>query len=627
MKFYRPQPKHIFAFLVALVALFYLADFGRCGLDPSLDRSWIAVIAWASHHHLQFGRDIIFTYGPLGYLLYPINLPIVYWPALALKTVLHIVLLTMLFVLSAGLHPVRRAALILTAVIAAYYHPLTTQVFMIVMASWVIFFQQPRNRLLQAVAVMFLSLTFLMKGTDTLLVLPILIAGLGYLIWQRDTRSLAVTLVGLVIGTAAIWSLAGQRLSNLPAYGRSILELSRGYGEAMSYPPTPAILATGLIGLALLSLQIAATWFRNRSEVRAWFVSLVLSVVLFLVWKMSFTRADVHTTQLFFYGIPAALALPMFYGTRRPVMPRALEYLVIIGIFACGVYVIHTKTQLTFSGIVQNAAASLRSSAEGVVAPGRARTNVEAGYEADAQKLALPQIRQTVGRSTVDVFGWEQAVAIANDLNYTPRPVFQGYCADTAALIHANASFYRSARAPGYVIFKLQTLEAHVPAIDDAEALLVLTQDYEPVLAENGYILLRRKPAAPTPTELKPVGSGDLGWNEPIALPSGVIWCQLHVRKTFLGKLIGFFYQCPEIHVLGERSGSALPPNRIIPEPAANGFLLSPLLYSNGDFADLVSGNYEQVQTKSVRILRPKKANWYFQSRVFYRLFEVVRQN
>ena len=62
--------------------------------------------------------------------------------------------------------------------------------------------------------------------------------------------------------------------------------------------------------------------------------------------------------------------------------------------------------------------------------------------------LALPQIKRTIGQSTVDVFGYGQSLAIANDLNYTPRPIFQGYSAYTPALVKANADFYRSAGAP-----------------------------------------------------------------------------------------------------------------------------------------------------------------------------------
>jgi hypothetical protein len=39
-----------------------------------LDTSWQVVLEYAAEHHLQFGKEIVFTYGPLGYLLTDVSL-------------------------------------------------------------------------------------------------------------------------------------------------------------------------------------------------------------------------------------------------------------------------------------------------------------------------------------------------------------------------------------------------------------------------------------------------------------------------------------------------------------------------------------------------------------------------
>ena len=39
--------------------------------DLGVDASWLPVLQWAHEHGLQFGTDVVFTYGPLGYLLAP----------------------------------------------------------------------------------------------------------------------------------------------------------------------------------------------------------------------------------------------------------------------------------------------------------------------------------------------------------------------------------------------------------------------------------------------------------------------------------------------------------------------------------------------------------------------------
>jgi hypothetical protein len=52
---------------IAIVAWACLR-FPHTTLTQSLDPSWTAVLMYARENGLQFGRDIVFTYGPLGFL-------------------------------------------------------------------------------------------------------------------------------------------------------------------------------------------------------------------------------------------------------------------------------------------------------------------------------------------------------------------------------------------------------------------------------------------------------------------------------------------------------------------------------------------------------------------------------
>ena len=69
-------PPILTAFLIALVCLTVPTPAPDLGVDVS----WCAVLQWAHEHGPQFGKDIVFTYGPLGYLLAPYCLkPPSYW--------------------------------------------------------------------------------------------------------------------------------------------------------------------------------------------------------------------------------------------------------------------------------------------------------------------------------------------------------------------------------------------------------------------------------------------------------------------------------------------------------------------------------------------------------------------
>ena len=622
MSFTRQHLKRGAAFLLAALALCYLTDFGKAPVTASLDQSWIAVIAWAAKKPLQFGRDIIFTNGPLGYVLYPTNLALIYWPAFALKLAINSLLVAMLFILSETLHLLRRVALILTALVATYHNSQTSYVLMVVLAGWQIFAAPRPRRILQIASVGFLAVALLMKGTLLFLALFVVIEGWVVLAWRRKWNALAFTFAGFVTAFLGSWLLARQNFSNIPRYFATSWNLMQGYGEAMSIPPQATILAAGLTIMAFMSAQIVSALVHHPHERSAWFISLALMVALFLVWRMSFTRADIHTVQLSFYGIPAVLALPMLFRDGPCRIPPKIDYATLIVVLVCGGYVIHQATHFTPVLAYREAQHRLASTFVALVSPAQTYRKVVAASETEARNLALPQIRNAVGRSTVDVFGYEQAVAIANNLNYTPRPGIQSYCATTARLIKANAAFYRSARAPQYAICKLQTIDGHIPALDDAEALLILLADYEPVLAENRYTLLRRieKPAR---VDIEPIRSGEAGFNESIPVPEGIVWCRLHLRPTLLGRLAAFVYQLPPVTVTVQPAKDTPATYRLIREPAAEGFLLNPFLTSDRttvDFQDRKIG--EAIE--AVAIGCSGRSNWLMKPRVSYEFAQVT---
>ncbi len=61
--------------LLILIA-FVMVTFPPCfyPMGSGLDASWAVGLNEASNRHLVYGRDIVFTYGPLGFILFPLEL-------------------------------------------------------------------------------------------------------------------------------------------------------------------------------------------------------------------------------------------------------------------------------------------------------------------------------------------------------------------------------------------------------------------------------------------------------------------------------------------------------------------------------------------------------------------------
>src|SRR2546426_2396630 len=66
-------PGNIF-WLAAVLFVWYLVTYVLLPIPavrPGQDESWRAFLTWAFEHSKQFGTEVIFTYGPWGFLLEP----------------------------------------------------------------------------------------------------------------------------------------------------------------------------------------------------------------------------------------------------------------------------------------------------------------------------------------------------------------------------------------------------------------------------------------------------------------------------------------------------------------------------------------------------------------------------
>jgi len=63
----------------------------------------------------------------------------------------------------------------------------------------------------------------------------------------------------------------------------------------------------------------------------------------------------------------------------------------------------------------------------------------------------------------VDVYPWNQAVLIAHDLQYDPRPIIQSYSVYAPELAELNAAHLRSTHAPDNILFDINPLNNNFP--------------------------------------------------------------------------------------------------------------------------------------------------------------------
>ena len=324
------EPAAAWYWTALFAAVFFLAVF-RSGAPAALalDDSWAAVMGWARLQDLRWGKDLLLTYGPLGYLFPRAT----YYPPLFDTFLLGQLLLasgyTFIFTCAfRRLATAERILLALIAVLACRRQPdtllLGTAVFALVALDDLVRRSRTAPWAWLGLGVVALMMNALGLLKFTVLPLSVLLCGVGAVLLLRERRpAAALTWVLVWLGSLALlWLGHGQSAADFPGYLQGSLEVAAGYSISMGVDGKPAILAAGLLMLAFTIALLLAWWRRETPrDLRGLALLAYLAFALFVAWRNAFTRADMwHVT--FFFPLAAFVLLASWaLGRWRP-MPR-----------------------------------------------------------------------------------------------------------------------------------------------------------------------------------------------------------------------------------------------------------------------------------------------------------------
>jgi hypothetical protein len=583
-----------------------LARLTEHAVSPRLDPSWVAVLQYANSHSLVMGRDIVFPYGPLGYLLTgmhgggEVNQRLAFEiPFVALNS-LGLVLLSRRL-------PQRWGPAMLGLVV---FGPIQLGVVREVLVplgllSWGLLCFVVPNRLL-AMPVLGLGLLAGVAGmakftwltTGTLTVAAVLLD----LALRRQWRPMLV--LGAVFPMVALagWMLHNQPLGGIVDYLAASVSVSSGYNSAMGVPCAKSILVPGIImcGSVVTAIMMSTPLkgVTYTEQLRCGVMSLWLSGISFISWKHGFVRADLHVLFFFLFAsaIPfAVLAVPApsrGMDTVRKCCALVAVALTLIVSFRVRSEAVLNAPCVAMTNVSQNirCLTHLRSN----------RDSRTSEWYAACEKMALPEIKATLGNDSVDVFGYRQAYAIANGWNYTPRPMFQSYGAFNRDLCRRNADFYRSPRAPAWVLFSLEAIDFRLPTLEDSECLAEILRNYKFVKDADSFLLLKRHTFDNPEARLLHAGNTVVG--APIDLSPYAkhdLWIEVAVTPNLSSRIQSALLRPPglRVRVQTESMGPMPLPGAseeiVYSAPVgmlATGFIASPLLETNADVKEYLTG-------------------------------------
>ncbi len=493
--------------------------------EPGPDPSWQAGLYMALGSGLQFGRDVVFTYGPLGFL----HSPVLFSEGL--------------FLVSFGFNAFVRIALV-TSLLWTARRALPLP--LAVAACYVILVVGHLNATL--VLVVFLW-AFAATGEESPAFAPSLLVFGGGLLGAVELLSkvnfgvsvLALTLLALcalperrrrvpafagvfVASLTGLWLITGQTLDNLPDYLSHSAQIVSGYSQAMGSvnPASSLEVAVAIVGIGLL---LTAAAFVTRGASRAKRLASCALVLLFALacFKQDFVREG----RADFAVMMACAAIAIASRASTQPAQRLLAAAVIVPMIALLVWWNPAPT-IWQALRPQDHVTQLRQGIDAISNPKSRQETMATSRSLMRHSYSVPsEIRGRIGQSSVAIEPWEIGVAWAYGLKWKPLPVIQDYAAYTPALDQLNASAL-AGDGPDMILRQgvrgkqaaatVANVDNRYPAWDAPAAKLSLICNYREARTSGDWQLLERDTSRCGPSRALGTTKTDTG--EPIKAPT-----------------------------------------------------------------------------------------------------------
>jgi hypothetical protein len=479
----------------------------------------------ATHRGLDWGTQIIFNYGPLGFLAVPVT---IYGGLTALAgayTVAVLVGLAWTFLWATWRGGLPLALAVATAFVACSLTTLDAVVPIVFICCALALREDPSPRWRAAIVYgggTLCALESLVKLSSGLAVLAMVAITVLALPGRRGANlgRFAATFVATV---TVLWFAAGQGFANVDDYLTTSASVVSGYSAGVMATGSAA---TARVGLALVAAALVACWIRTREVPRGRRTgSLALVAILSLIaWKEGFVRQDFGHLHIFFAWMLAPwIALVVAPRGRWLWLGMAGFTATVVAFFLA-----NNARPADYFDPIESARTAV-TQVHDLLDPAARGRNREAARQLDRSLYRVDRrTLEEIGGRSVDVYPWNASLAWALELNWHPVPAFQSFTAYAPTLDDRNADALASASGPRLVL-RHQTgptrpgqrtvfgIDARYAPYDTPAATLALLCHFHALRTTPRYQLLAR--TANRCGDPRPLRSVDAGYGETVAIP------------------------------------------------------------------------------------------------------------
>lgn len=506
-----------------------------------IDHSWRLALNMAVKENLVWGRDFVFTYGPLGYLNTGFPEHVSKWS----------IVLFHLFIIVNGAWMVRhflfraegKVGLAVAAVLLLFNGGFLffkdSMTLGLYFAFHTLLFLKERRMVSLAFMSLCSILAFYMKVNMGIVLNLMVVVVFLFSLWMKPIGRVP-NLAFLAMHFMALCALSVPLRVHLPGYVGNSLSVIDSYNDAMYFPARKLHLVYALLMLALFAFPYLRSLKKVIESPYEMIACFMTSGLIFVLFKQGFVRADSAHDWIFILGMPFFAVSAFQYA--RAAIPRATLGISMVGICLLSVFANRGSWVKTFKNKVTPFEFSVPKDV------GSATNSI------GLRSTLPPRIVRHVGDKTVDVLGYGISYVYYNGLRYNPRPVIQSYQAYNPRLIDMNAAKYESDLAPEFVLYHFFSIDNRHPFWDEPKTYLPLLTDYSildsvEVPPSHKALLMFRRIDRPRRMTSRVVLDTVVKLNTRFPIPGSdrLLYMRVDCRRTPAGSLRRFFYQPSEL--------------------------------------------------------------------------------
>lgn len=604
----------VFAMLFTMCVVVSYLPLSTSLPASNLDSAWQWVMNEVVARHMVFGRDIVFTFGPFASVYTRQYHPATNALDMGASLLIGLAFATGLLSLARGRHKWLLAVVIVAILLNnilrdAFYMALPSLLLVLTvrleMRKDFLLALRPSTLTWVAQLLLVASLAILPLIKGSFGALSIALGGVCFVLqWQSNRTKASLGAFIFFMTMVGSWVVAGQPLDALPYYFLAMRPIISGYTEAMSTMGHRSEIVIYI--LSALCVVGAAFWAAARSlRLPGLCLVIGLALALFIAFKAGFVRHDAHALIAMGTLVFVAIFVAFFCSQRTAL---------VLVVLAIGSFLFVDNHYTPFSTMPARMSNSVKLMVDGIERGRDGGSFMRAAYEQNVATMrsafTLPDLP-----GSWDVYSVNQDLALANNVPWSPRPVFQSYSAYGEQLEQLNAAHLLGPSAPDNILFAVSTIDERLPALDDGLSWPILFSRYLFEGMKGQFAILRKRANAPSAVTSS-LSKVSTTLNASVAVPASDmgIWARVDLKPSVAGRFASTLFATPELRIEYTFADGTTSSYRYIPSMGAVGFFVSPIVRDTGDFVKLMTSRQPGVsgatRAVSFRIVPTHHSAW-----------------